>query len=1141
MKKPVTNLSLLVFILCGSAGLIAFAAFYHQAFPEASLDLRLTREQVVDKSRDFLKSRGFDLSGYRSVAVFTEHRPQIDFLERHMGLSKANELFRKTVAVWRWRVRWFKELEEVEYSVEYTPDGRLASFRRTLPISTPGPRLGEDAARAVAEAFLASELGLDLSRYQYVDRNMDDRPGRLDQDLVWRSMDFKSVGDSEYRVAVRVQGDRVGGFTQWLKMPEAWTVARADMAAKRDLLSELAYMPIMLLYLAMLGVFFWRVYAGDVRWRLSLAVAGLAAAVVFLAQVNRLTFVFLSYDTTQSLNVFWLKQFSAPLLKAILAFVLVVPLFAATDAIGRLYLPERTWIANIFSRTSLVSGQTYKQVFLGYGMALAAIGYVTLFYVVGQRWIGVWSPVEVRFSNTFSTYFPAFTAVYTGFSAALVEESTFRLFGIALLYRITRRLWPAVIITALIWGFAHTSYPQEPIWIRGIELTVAGIVYGLVFLRYGIVTVLVSHFVYNVFVGIVPQLQSGRPGLIVNGLFALTLPLLAVVLVRGLYSLISWKKPRAFLSGRGGASHDPAPAPEHPEAYATAPLDSLSWAKLAWCAAASAGLFGGSFLIPQWDFYGEPPPVRLTREQAAQLSKKALAETGSASKGYFSYTIFQDGTYGLPAYAISRFGIKGALERFRSDYGYGPEWVTRWYKEKSVRKMEVSIDDTGRLLSLSKALGETDPGARLDEDSARKLAWDFLSRNRPEHLTDWMCIETDKKDRPNRVDYRLTYTDKNFNADGMQRKMTLIISGDTVTFFGPLWYHVPEDWSRKRAVVQKEWRNTARQFVGVFSMIGLTIFFIIQVVLLFRRRVARRGDVKQALFGAVAIGALPAVLDAANSLSSFYQGYFFNTEQAISTYTMNGLLTGAGQIVAIPATIFLLFLVTQMALRQWMPEYGDLTLLLRRLHPSYWRSKTVRQGLILGIAAAALSSSLSRMIGYIEASVSPDLFSPAAETTNINISEFFHLFNFVTDKVPGLFVIGLGSLLVVAMVRRFLRTERFVLALIVLFMFFVADNQSLTWRSLLTDWACLTGEAIVIYLLVTRVLRWNVMAYLTWMWIELNQEAILNFKRFAFSASPEFFWPSIEQMVMLVIPLAAALSFGFLKGKDTKIINGGSS
>jgi hypothetical protein len=71
-------------------------------------------------------------------------------------------------------------------------------------------------------------------------------------------------------------------------------------------------------------------------------------------------------------------------------------------------------------------------------------------------------------------------------------------------------------------------------------------------------------------------------------------------------------------------------------------------------------------------------------------------------------------------------------------------------------------------------------------------------------------------------------------------------------------------------------------------------------------------------------------------------------------------------------------------------------------------------------------------------------------------------------------------------------------------------------------------EMMAFYLVFTRVLRWNIMAYLTWAWVDLNRGAVLNFKRFVLSQSPEFFWPSIQQIGMLVLPLAIVLFYGLM-------------
>ncbi|HEY3275101.1 MAG TPA: type II CAAX endopeptidase family protein [Syntrophorhabdaceae bacterium] len=1124
------------FIVAGILGLIAFAFFYNEAFPEASLDMKLSRGEITAKSGEFLKARGFDLSGYRSVAVFTEQRNQIDFLERLLGLKKANDLFRKTVAVWRWSVRWFRELEEVEYSVEYTPDGRLAGFSRKIPKSAPGARLDEHDARGIAEAFLAKELAFDLTRYEYIERTMEDCPRRLDQTLVWRSLDWRGTGGSEYRVGVTVQGDRIGAYSEWLKIPQTWTLAQEDLTARRELLANLAYLPILLLYLGMAVVFFWRAHAADVKWRRSFVIAGFCGAVVFLEQINKLPFSFLFYDTTQSLNVFWLKYLAMPILASIAGFLLFIPLFAATDSIGRLYLPERSWVSNVFSRTFLASGDAGKQVLLGYAMAFAAIGYVTLFYVAGQRFIGVWSPVQVKFSNSFATYFPSLTAIYTGFSAAFTEELTFRLFAIAILYRLFGRVWPAVVIPAFIWGFAHTTYPQEPVWIRGAELTLAGLVYGWVFLRYGLVTTLVSHFIYNVFVGIVPQLQSGQPGLVLNGLLALTLPLLALFFARKVFSLAPWRQLMSLLFRHKKRMGPATAAPEVIGESIGICVEKVPWKRFAAFLLAAALIFGLSFLAPSWNFYGKAPPVKFTREQGAALGEKALKASGIDPAGFRSYTIFRDRTEGLPRYVISQYGVAGTWERFRGYYGYDPLWTTRWYKEKTVRTMVVSIDERGRLLAIKERLPETDPGARLSEETAKGVAGAFLSRARPSPLESWECMEADKVDRPNRLDYELTYRDRRFAVGDLQRKLSMVVSGDRVTALSVPQYEVPEEWERKREVLQKGLRNSVRQILAIFLGVGLLIFFVVQVVLLFRRRLARRNDVRQAVFWGVALGAIPALLEALNGYPRFFHAYFYETAQSLAVYTLTGVLGIIVQVIWMPVGVFFLVLLSRMVLRAWIPEYGEFATLLEPLRPSRFRSIENRQGLFLGFAAAAIGAGFDRLGSAAKAWLAPDLFTPQAATTNITINQFSELLN-LADKAPSLIVASLLFLVMAAFVRRFLRRETLILGLAVFAAFLYADNTGISWRNLLVAWLLDTVAVFVLYFTITRVIRWNVTAFLVWMWIEVNSEAITNFRRFAFSHSPEFSRPSLEQMAVLVLPLAVLFILSFIgrgKGREVK-------
>jgi hypothetical protein len=57
----------------------------------------------------------------------------------------------------------------------------------------------------------------------------------------------------------------------------------------------------------------------------------------------------------------------------------------------------------------------------------------------------------------------------------------------------------AVLLSALMWGFGHTGYSIFPMWFRGLEVTCLGVIFGIVYLRFGLITVIVAHFLIDAF------------------------------------------------------------------------------------------------------------------------------------------------------------------------------------------------------------------------------------------------------------------------------------------------------------------------------------------------------------------------------------------------------------------------------------------------------------------------------------------------------------------------------------------------------------------------------------------------------------------------------------------------------------------
>ena len=84
--------ALILWVLAGIVGLWYAHRHFFEAFPEASVNFRVTREEALVRARSFVESLGQPVDGYRSVIVFGIDDDAKTYLERQVGLKEANRL-----------------------------------------------------------------------------------------------------------------------------------------------------------------------------------------------------------------------------------------------------------------------------------------------------------------------------------------------------------------------------------------------------------------------------------------------------------------------------------------------------------------------------------------------------------------------------------------------------------------------------------------------------------------------------------------------------------------------------------------------------------------------------------------------------------------------------------------------------------------------------------------------------------------------------------------------------------------------------------------------------------------------------------------------------------------------------------------
>lgn len=878
--------SISVLIVLGIIGCVLAYCLFDQVFASASINLKYTKAEILTMAKDKLKSWGYETTGTKSKIEFENDKHVKTFLEQSFGQAEANRLM-TTVPVWYWECTFEKDKEPTS-TISLDPEGQLKRFDRTLPNDMRLPSLDRKAAELLAISFAKKETEIDLSNWKLVQSRDVKLQDRTDHTFTWSDPSSDYHG-ADKRIEITVSGDKVSVFKFYIHVPESWMNQFKLSRSYNELFSTVAWSLFYLFYLGAAVVFIRGIIKKTFSYKTALTFGAICALGEFLGYLSAPIDVDGPWYRAGVLIVMLAMSVGWGLGMAVL--------FAAAQPLYRQLCPERWPLKDWFTYKMLRSPELIQGMLLGFAVCFFSMGYQVLYYLVGEQ-VGFWCPLQGQSFGTLNLPYPFLLAMRVGIHASFHEEILFRVIGLVLLQKLFRgNFWIANLLQAAIWGFAHSTYPQQPAYARGLELTIEGMFSGWLIKRFGLIPNIVSHYLFDAILT-VSILRSAPASVAITGLIPIAVP--GIVLAISL-AVSAWK----------GLVYPPLMTAE--KARKTAEFfklltttmgrpvgfeyNTLSKRAVIKLVVLSAMCLSAILLLRSYiPLAGAGiKPLQIKRAYAVEAATTLLRNLNLSLDGCVVtpqlLVIDENDADTLRTAAFIRSQsdsyarTKELLEKL-----YSTKWSVTFQKTASPVSYTVKFDQAGNFKAPAFVTAEDTPGANLTEAEARQVAEKFFAK----HQWEWLPIEfldSETSKKANRTDYSFNFTVPQGKAGKADLLATITVQGDLVTRLD-LGYRIFDTWLKSYRNAPANTRQSALSavFEDNYLLIGLSLllFFFLW----------REGHVRWKL--AFACAAALAILDFArscNTLPRFYGSYDGNSP--LPTFVTTKLLAWAKAAVKV--------------------------------------------------------------------------------------------------------------------------------------------------------------------------------------------------------------------------------------------------
>ena len=878
----INNKGLITTLILAILSMLYLGSVWSDFFGTLSVNVSMDRQQAIKAASNASKQFEILDDSFEHASTYNFDGSLRNFVElKQGGKEKFQEIIDNNIySPYNWMVRSYKEGEIVEAMFQFKPNGSPNGYRIKIPEEYDSDSLSEEDALALVEQNINNQWSGNFSDYNLVESSFKEMSnGRIDHSFLFEHK-LQDIGEAKYRLRAIVSGSIISSVSPFAFVPESFKREFANIRSDNDTIAIFANFAFLGIYLLGIGltslVIFYR--TGWLRWKKSVAAAAFVAIFSnILLNLNFYPTIWMAYDTATTKSQFLSEQLLGIIANGIVMFFMLAASFITAESLTRKAFPNhiqlwKTWTSNVANSKRVLNDTIFA--YLIVPIKLAIVG---AFYILMEKYFGFWSPASASFDpNYLASIFPWYTGLAISLQAGFWEEMLFRAVPIAAGVLIGQRynmrftgLMVAMVVQALIFGAGHANYPAQPSYARVVELFLPSIVvYGMLYLRLGVVFGAITHYVYDVVLFSLPIWYSS--GYVFDKFMTVVGGLIPFLVI--LYFRLKHKKWSDIKTSSLNKGFVPTPPEKNDSSQKEATFETQTTTNvmnpkvIGVALLFIIGVFS-TFKLSNVEVLVNSPSIN--KEEAISIANKFLEENNVLlPEGYNAYA-FDDSSYPSSSFLWQELGQDTYNSLFGS-YVLGPRWKVRFAKfdgpvESRVREVMISMDFDGNILRYNNRFPEDEEGKMLSREEAQLLAENSLVKFLQMNLDNVSLTSAQESQKPNRLDWTFTFTDNSeLGYEGSKLQNIISISGDQISGFTKFVF-VPEEWTRMK-----------RDREGLSGIIG-TLFtapgaiFVIGLLLLrsFKLLMDRKINLRKGLiFGSFAIFGIGSIFNDSSFLNT---------------------------------------------------------------------------------------------------------------------------------------------------------------------------------------------------------------------------------------------------------------------------------